>query len=126
MNRCGVQIRTIEPSYIIGDYVFDTVKKTLTIDNVETKLNNKLNANVILDLRSAIDPLGDEYASTIANLQKNGTLGANQAAWLLQQANYLPDDMPEKEQPKVQVQPVQMVSSDDKQSTEGGDSDDQD
>lgn len=90
------------------------------------ELNNKLNANVILDLRSAIDPLGDEYASTIANLQKNGTLGANQATWLLQQANYLPNDMPEKEQTKVQVQPVQMVSSDDKQSTEGGDNDDQD
>lgn len=67
------------------------------------ELNNKLNANITLDLRSAIDPLGDEYASTIANLQKNGTLGANQAAWLLQQVGYLPDDMPEKEQPKVQV-----------------------
>lgn len=90
------------------------------------ELNDKLNANVTLDLRSAIDPLGDEYASTIANLQKNGTLGANQATWLLQQANYLPNDMPEKEQSKVQVQPVQMVSSDDKQSTEGGDNNDQD
>ena len=90
------------------------------------ELNNKLNANVILDLRSAIDPLGDEYAYTIANLQKNRTHGANQATWLLQQANYLPNDMPEKEQTKVQVQPVQMVSSDDKQSTEGGDNDDQD
>ena len=90
------------------------------------ELNNKLNANITVDLRSAIDPLGDEYASTIANLQKNGTLGANQATWLLQQANYLPNDMPEKEQTKVQVQPVQMVSSDDKQSTEGGDNDDQD
>ena len=90
------------------------------------ELNNKLNANITLDLRSAIDPLGDEYASTIANLQKNGTLGANQATWLLQQANYLPNDMPEKEQTKVQVQPVQMVSSDDKQSTEGGDNDDED
>lgn len=90
------------------------------------ELNNKLNANITLDLRSAIDPLGDEYASTIANLQKNGTLGANQATWLLQQANYLPNDMPEKEQTKVQIQPVQMVSSDDKQSTEGGDNDDQD
>ncbi len=91
------------------------------------ELNNKLNANVILDLRSAIDPLGDEYASTIANLQKNGTLGANQASWLLQQVGYLPNEMPEKEQPKVQVQPVQMVSSDGgKQSTEGGDNDDQD
>ena len=93
---------------------------------VTGELNNKLNANINLDLRSAIDPLGDEYASTISNLQKNGTLGANQAAWLLQQANYLPSDMPEKEQTKVQVQPVQMVSSDDKQSTEGGDNDDKD
>lgn len=88
------------------------------------ELNNKLNANITLDLRSAIDPLGDEYASTIANLQKNGTLGANQAAWLLQQAGYLPDDMPEKEQPKVQ--PVQTISSDSRQPTEGGDNDDQD
>lgn len=90
------------------------------------ELNNKLNADITLDLRSSIDPLGDNYASTIANLQKNGTLGANQAAWLLQQANYLPDDMPEKEQPKTQVQPVQVVSSDDdKQSTEGGENDDE-
>lgn len=85
------------------------------------ELNDKLNANITLDLRSSIDPLGDEYASTIDSLQKDGTLGANQATWLLQQANYLPEDMPEKEQPKVQ--PVQMVSSD-QQSTEGGDNND--
>ena len=91
---------------------------------VTGELNNKLNADITLDLRSAIDPLGDEYASTVSNLQKNGTLGANQAAWLLQQANYLPDDMPEKEEPKVQVQPVQMVSGN-KQSSEGGDKDDE-
>ena len=88
------------------------------------ELNNKLNADITLDLRSAIDPLGDEYASTVSNLQKNGTIGANQAAWILQQANYLPDDMPEKEEPKVQVQPVQMVSGN-KQSSEGGDKDDE-
>lgn len=84
---------------------------------IVSELNNKLNANISLDLRSAIDPLGDSYASTIANLQKNGTLGANQAAWLLQQANYLPDDMPEKEKPTTQVQPVQVVS------TKGGEDD---
>ena len=79
------------------------------------ELNNKLNANITLDLRSAIDPLGDDYASTVADLVKKGALGANQATWLLQQANYLPDDVPEKERSKVQT-----VSSD-KQSTEGGD-----
>ena len=106
----------------------DTYVKSLAryAKAVTGELNNKLNANITLDLRSSVDPLGDNYASTISNLQKNGTLGANQAAWLLQQANYLPDDMPEKEQPKAQVQPVQMVSSDDKQSTEGGDNDDED
>ena len=90
------------------------------------ELNNKLSAEVTLDLRSAIDPLGDEYASTVANLQKNGTLGANQASWLLQQVGYLPEDLPEKEQPKIQVQPVQMVSSKDKQPAEGGEDNDQD
>ena len=40
---------------------------------IVAELNNKLSANITLDLRSAIDPLGDNYASTIANLQKNGT-----------------------------------------------------
>ncbi len=93
---------------------------------VTGELNTKLNAHITLDLRSAIDPLGDEYASMITNLQKNGTLGANQASWLLQQVGYLPDDMPEKEQTKVQVQPVQMVSSNDKQPAEGGDDDEND
>lgn len=88
------------------------------------ELNDKLSANITLDLRSAIDPLGDEYASTIASLQKNGTLGANQAAWLLQQAGYLPDDLPEKEKPTTQVQPVQVVGNDD--ATKGGDSDGED
>lgn len=93
---------------------------------VTGELNTKLNAHITLDLRSAIDPLGDEYASMITNLQKNSTLGANQASWLLQQVGYLPDDMPEKEQTKVQVQPVQMVSSNDKQPAEGGDDDEND
>lgn len=65
------------------------------------ELNNKLNANITLDLRSSIDPLGDEYASTIAKLRKDGTLGANQATWLLQQADYLPDDMPESTEPAI-------------------------
>ena len=89
---------------------------------IVAELNNKLSANITLDLRSAIDPLGDNYASTIANLQKNGTLGDNQAAWLLQQAGYLPEDLPEKEKPTTQVQPVQVVSPDNQ--LKGGEDDD--
>lgn len=77
---------------------------------IVSELNNKLSANITLDLRSAVDPLGDSYATTVTNLQKNGTLAANQATWLLQQAHYLPDDLPDKEQATTQVQPVQIVS----------------
>lgn len=42
LKRCGVRVRNIEPSYEIGDYLFNTVDKILTIDSVKTRLNNKL------------------------------------------------------------------------------------
>lgn len=41
LKRCGVRVRNIEPSYEIGDYLFNTVNKILTIGNVKTRLNNK-------------------------------------------------------------------------------------
>lgn len=41
LKRCGVRVRSIEPSYEIGDYLFNTVDKILTIGNVKTQLNNK-------------------------------------------------------------------------------------
>lgn len=41
LKRCGVRVRSIEPSYEIGDYLFNTVDKTLTIGNIKTQLNNK-------------------------------------------------------------------------------------
>lgn len=77
---------------------------------IESELNNKLNASIQLDLRSSVDPLGDNYASTISSLRKNGTLGANQASWLLKQINYLPDDLPESTDP---VTPVKGGETDD-------------
>lgn len=92
---------------------------------IVSELNDKLNANITLDLRPAVDPLGDDYANTLSTLQKNGTLGANQTTWILQQANYLPDEMPDKEKPTTQVQPVQVVSGDD-DSAKGGENDDPD
>lgn len=85
------------------------------------ELNNKLNANITLDLRSAIDPLGDSYATTISNLRKNGAIAANQAVWLLKESNYFPEEMPEASTP-----PVPISTSKDDKSTEGGDNDDQD
>lgn len=88
---------------------------------VTGELNNKLNANINLDLRSAIDPLGDSYATTISNLRKNGAIAANQAVWLLKESNYFPEETPEASTP-----PVPILTSKDDKSTEGGDNDDED
>ena len=88
---------------------------------VTGELNNKLNANINLDLRSAIDPLGDSYATTISNLRKNGAIAANQAVWLLKESNYFPEEMPEASTP-----PVPISTSKDDKSTGGGDNDDED
>lgn len=41
LKRCGVRVRSIEPSYDIGYYLFNTVDKILTIGDVEIPLNNK-------------------------------------------------------------------------------------
>jgi HK97 family phage portal protein len=93
--------------------------------SVTAELNNKLAGSIKMDLWPVIDPTGDAYVTSISNLQKNGTIGANQATWLLQQAGYLPENMPAKEKPQAQVQAVQVVSGND-DSTKGGDSDDED
>lgn len=41
LKRCGVQVRGIEPFYEIGDYLFNTANKILTIGDVKTRLSNK-------------------------------------------------------------------------------------
>lgn len=84
------------------------------------ELNDKLNANIKLDLRPSVDPLGDNYATEVSNLRKNGTIAANQASWLLKEADYLPADMPEASEPPVPV------STKEGKPTEGGDNDGQD
>lgn len=63
--------------------------------SITGELTNKLAGNIKMDLRPVVDPTGDAYAATIMNLQTNGALAANQATWLLQQAGYLPEDLPE-------------------------------
>lgn len=90
-------------------------------NSVIAELNNKLAGQIKMDLRPVIDPTGDAYVNNISSLQKNGTISANQATWLLQQAGYLPNDMPDKEQPQAQVQAV--PSND---ATKGGVNDDED
>ncbi|MBD8084912.1 phage portal protein [Limosilactobacillus sp. c9Ua_26_M] len=93
-------------------------------NSVIAELNNKLAGQIKMDLRPVIDPTGDAYVTNISNLQKNGTIASNQATWLLQQAGYLPEDLPEKEQSQAQVQAVQVVPSND--ATKGGVNNDED
>lgn len=66
---------------------------------IVSELDNKLNATITANLRPAIDPLGDAFATTLSGLAKNGTIANNQATWVLQQLGYFPADMPEAIQP---------------------------
>lgn len=77
-----------------------------------SELDNKLNATITANLRPAIDPLGDTFATTLSGLAKDGTIANNQATWVLQQLGYFPEDMPEAKNPATQ----QVVT----QSAEGG------
>lgn len=70
---------------------------------VESELNNKLNADVTLDLRRSVDPLSDDYATKISALIKNGTITGNQGEYLLKESGYLPDDLPERQETKPNV-----------------------
>ncbi|WP_024525131.1 phage portal protein [Levilactobacillus brevis] len=60
-----------------------------------SELDNKLNATITANLRPAIDPLGDAFATTLSGLAKDGTIANNQATWVLQQLGYFPANMPE-------------------------------
>ncbi|OIK95272.1 phage portal protein, partial [Oenococcus oeni] len=58
---------------------------------VLSELNNKLNANITADMRKAIDPFGNDYATALLG-SKN--LTADQVSFALQQNGYLPSGMP--------------------------------
>ena len=89
------------------------------VQPIISELNNKLNANITSDIRSAIDAMGDQYASTISGLTKDGTIAGNQARYILQNSGYLPSDLPDPDKnPQPVIQPIQQQ--------EGGDGDDND
>lgn len=80
-----------------------------------SELNDKMNAQIIPNLRPAVDAVGDSYAAKIASLVGKG-ITANQAQFLLKQAGYFPQDLPEAQQPAQLTQPQQ----------EGGDDESED
>jgi len=64
-----------------------------------SEFDYKLNAQITPNIRPAVDPLGDSFASTLSGLTKDGTIANNQATWVLQQAGYFPKDLPAAIQP---------------------------
>lgn len=80
------------------------------------ELDNKLNAKITANIRTAVDPLGDSFAATLSGLAKDGTIANNQATWLLKQTGYFPDEMPDAKNPTTQQVVIQ--------SGKGGDNDD--
>lgn len=65
------------------------------VQAIVSELNDKLHANISADIRFAIDAMGDQYASTISGLAKDGTIAGNQARFILQNSGYLPTDLPD-------------------------------
>ena len=86
------------------------------VQPIVSELNDKLNTHISADIRAAIDAMGDQYASTISSLTKDGTISSNQARFILQKYGYLPEELPAPE--KKPQQAIQLI-----QASEGGDDD---
>ncbi|MCK8617549.1 phage portal protein [Fructobacillus sp. M158] len=59
------------------------------------ELKMKLETNVSIDIKPAIDPVNTDYTKNIATFQSSDLLTARQAQWLLKNSGYLPEDMPD-------------------------------
>ncbi|MCS4488384.1 phage portal protein [Streptococcus sciuri] len=68
-----------------------------------SELSFKLGTAIDANIYPAIDPVGDGYAQTIANLVSRGTLAHNQGVFLLKRAGFLPEDLPEADGTILQV-----------------------
>lgn len=62
---------------------------------VISELKMKLETNVSIDIKPAIDPVNTDYTKNIATFQSSDLLTARQAQWLLKNSGYLPEDMPD-------------------------------
>lgn len=60
-----------------------------------SELEYKLYDHITVNMRPAIDPMGDSYLAAISAATRWGTLAQNQATYVLQQAGYIPEDLPE-------------------------------
>ena len=64
-----------------------------------SELSQKLSCDVDADILPAVDPTGSNSVSRINSMVKSGTLAQNQGLYILQQAEILPKELPEGENP---------------------------
>lgn len=64
-----------------------------------SELTYKLGDDIDTDLFPAVDPTGSTYIKRINELVKNGTVAQNQGLYMLQQAEILPQNLPESSNP---------------------------
>ncbi|MHC3377760.1 phage portal protein [Ligilactobacillus equi] len=99
------KVYNIPDSYLNGQgdqqSSLDQIKEMYTtslnryMEVILSELNNKLGGGFKSDLRPAIDPLGDNYAKQISSLVKDHAIDSGQATFVLKNAGYFPDDLPE-------------------------------
>lgn len=62
-----------------------------------SELSNKLGCDIDSDLFPAVDPTGSSYINRVSELVKNGVVDQNQGLYMLQKAEIIPQDLPERE-----------------------------
>lgn len=62
---------------------------------IASELNFKLNANIKVNIRPAVDPNGDTFATILAGMDKDGVLTNSQVVTMLENINFFPDKVPE-------------------------------
>ena len=62
-----------------------------------SELSNKLGCDIDSDLFPAVDPTGSSYINRVSELVKTGVVGQNQGLYMLQKAEIIPQDLPERE-----------------------------
>lgn len=62
-----------------------------------SELSNKLGCDIDSDIFPAVDPTGSNYINRVSELVKTGVVGQNQGLYMLQKAEIIPQDLPERE-----------------------------
>lgn len=85
---------------------------------IASELNFKLNANIKVNIRPAVDPNGDTFATVLAGMDKDGILTNSQVVSMLEDMNFFPEKVPEPLDKEV-TPPVEGGENDDQNSGKG-------